>query len=106
MTINELMGVAMGCIHLSFDDFMRLSLEEFNAIYAAYADDREATYRNSWEQMRLHAAITIAPHVKRAPTPQRLVPLPWDKTKHRMKSDAPQVSKAEAMARLRARTGK
>ena len=97
------MGVALGCIHLSLDDFVRLTPDEFNAVYGAYAEDREATYRSEWERMRLLATISISPHVKRAPTPQRLLPLPWDKTKHRMKSDAPQISKEEARARFERR---
>lgn len=98
--------MALGCIHLSLDDFVRLTPDEFNAVYSAYAEDREATYRSEWERMRLLATISISPHVKRAPTPQRLLPLPWDKTKHRMKSDAPQISKTEALARFKRRARK
>ena len=86
-----------------YTDFVRLTLDEFDAVYRAYADYRVATYRSEWERMRLLATISISPHVKRAPTPQRLLPLPWDKTKHRMKSDAPQISKTEALARFKRR---
>ena len=100
------MGVALGCIHLSLDDFLRLTLDEFNAVYKAYTEDREATYRNAWEQMRLLGTISISPHVKRAPTPQKLIPFPWDKTKHRLKTDAPQISKTDALARFKRRAGK
>lgn len=85
---------------------MHLTLDEFDAVYATYSEDREASYRNTWEQMRLLATISISPHVKRAPTPQKLIPFPWDKTKHRQKTDAPQISKEEARARFKARLGK
>ena len=47
------MGVALGCIHLSLDDFLRLTPEEFDDIYKAYSDDREAVYRSGWEQTRI-----------------------------------------------------
>lgn len=66
------MGVALGCIHLSLDDFLRLTPEEFDDIYKAYSDDREAVYRSGREQTRILAAIVIAPHVKRPPSPQEL----------------------------------
>ncbi|MCM1293012.1 MAG: hypothetical protein NC111_06430 [Bacteroides sp.] len=99
--------MALGCIHLQLDDFVRLTVEEFDAIYEAYREDREANYRNTWEQMRTHAAITVSPHVKRSPTPQRLLPLPWDKTKeHRPKADDPIISKEEALERFKQRIKK
>lgn len=92
--------MALGCIHLSLDDFMHLTLDEFDAVYAAYSEDREASYRNAWEQMRLLATVSISPHVKRTPTPQKLIPFPWDKTKHRQKTDAPKLLKEEARERF------
>lgn len=63
-------------------------------------EDREATYRNGWEQLRLLASINISPHVKRPLTPQKLLPLPWDKTKRRPQADVKEVSKEEAKARF------
>ena len=98
--IGEVMGVAPGCIHLSLDDFLRLTPEEFDDIYKAYSDDREAVYRSGWEQTRILAAIVIAPHVKRPPSPQKLIPLPWDKTKRRTMSDADTITREESKARF------
>ena len=100
MSISEVMGVALGCIHLSLDDFLCLRPEEFDAVYNASVGDREAEFRSGWEQTRTLASITIAPHVKRAPTPQKLLPLPWDKTKRRTESGVGILSKEAAKARF------
>jgi hypothetical protein len=39
----------------------------------------EPQERMEWERMRLLAAITIQPHCKKKMTPERLLPLPWDR---------------------------
>ncbi|MBD5296504.1 MAG: hypothetical protein HDS21_00255 [Bacteroides sp.] len=52
------------------------------------------------------ATISISLHVKRAPTPHKLIPFPWDKTKHQLKTDAPQISKTDELARFKRRAGK
>lgn len=44
VSINDLPGVAMGCIQLSFDDFCRLTPEEFDRVYKSYQDRRDADY--------------------------------------------------------------
>ncbi|MCM1414057.1 MAG: hypothetical protein NC111_07450 [Bacteroides sp.] len=55
----------------------------------------------------LRVVFSISPHVKRSPTPQRLLPLPWDKTKeHRPKADDPIISKEEALERFKQRIKK
>lgn len=42
---------------------------------------RDAEVMNDWERMRLLAAISIQPHIKKKITAQKLVPLPWDRKK-------------------------
>lgn len=74
--------------------------EEFEEVSRAYAERCEADSRGDWERMRLLAAITIQPHVKGKITPQRLLPLPWEKlqTKPMQKP----VSREESKARFEA----
>ena len=66
---------------MTYDDFCRCSVEEFNAIYKAWRESKEADERSAWERMRLLATISIQPHVKRKMKPQTLLPLPWDNNK-------------------------
>lgn len=92
------MGTALGCIGLSFDDFCSLYAPEFTAICKAWRQQQEAEQQDAWERMRMHAAITIQPHTKSKLTPQKLLPLPWDKKKHKQ-ANAPKLTKEQQRAR-------
>lgn len=89
------MGYALGCIHLSYDDFCRLTPDEFNSVCKVYLDQEQAQYKDNWERMRMLACITIQPHVKNKLTPQKLLPLSWDKKK-RVKVKTEHVTAEEA----------
>lgn len=45
----------------------------------AFSHSQEQHVEDSWERMRLLAAITIQPHCKNRIRKEQLVPLPWDK---------------------------
>lgn len=96
------MGVALGCIHLRLDDFCRLTPEEFEAIYHAYREQSDADYKDAWERMRLHAAITIQPHIKNRMSAKRLLPFSWDNERPAMEKggSAPQLTKEEQLQRF------
>ena len=94
------MGYALGCIRLSYDDFCRMLPEEFEQVSKAFAEQREAESRGDWERMRLLATITVQPYVKGRLTPQKLLPLPWEKQMPK-KGQKP-VSKEESKARFEA----
>lgn len=94
------MGVAVGCIRLSYDDFSRLYPDEFESICKAYSDSREADQHGAWERMRMLATITIQPHIKSKMTPQKLMPLPWDKH-HIERPDAPKLTPEERQERFK-----
>lgn len=73
------MGIALGCIRLSYDDFCKCYPDEFLSICLAWQDMRDAEVKSDWERMRLLATISVQPHIKRKITAQKLIPLPWDK---------------------------
>ena len=75
------MGVAIGCIGMSLDDFLRCYVDEFRAICAAWSRMRDGDSRDSWERMRISASIGISPHVSESLSPAELLPLPWDSEK-------------------------
>ena len=76
------MGVAVGCIGLSLDDFSNCDYDEFEAICKAWREMTEGKNREAWERTRITAAICIQPHCKKKITPKQLLPLPWDKKRH------------------------
>ncbi len=92
-----MLGYALGCIGLRYDDFCRLSAEEFRAVCKSYSEKEESHLHGEWERMRLLATITIQPHVKGKVTAHRLLPLPWDKNPF---SEVSAVSKEESKARF------
>ncbi len=85
---------------MSFDDFCGLTPEEFGCICRAFHDQRETDYKDEWERMRLLAAIVIQPHVKNKLTPEKLLPLPWDKAQQRKQHPAKPMSKEESRRRF------
>lgn len=75
------MGIALGCIGLRYDEFCKMDFDEFAAVYKAYAEQRDAQYKDEWQRMRLLATIVIQPHLAKNKkiTPEKLLPFPWDK---------------------------
>lgn len=94
-----MLGYALGCIRLTYDDFCRLLPEEFEEICKAYSAQSEAEDKGEWERMRLLAAITVQPHVKGKVNPQKLLPLPWEKMQTPKREV---VSKEDSKARFEA----
>lgn len=45
----------------------------------AYSRRAENDYKDEWERVRVLAAISVQPHVRKRVTPAQLLPLPWDK---------------------------
>lgn len=100
------MGIALGCIRLSYDDFCKMDFDEFAAVYKAYAEQRDTDYKDEWARMRLLATITIQPHLAKGKkvTPEKLLPFPWEKKHIRSKRATEQAltpqQQRERMAEL------
>ncbi len=77
------MGYALGVIHISFEDFCKLTIGEFYETTKAFHTFQEAQSRVSWEQSRLMAYYSatgpnLDPKKLKGKTAQKLIPLPWD----------------------------
>lgn len=64
---------------MSYDDFCRLTPDEFEQVCKAFAERHENNEQAEWERMRMLATITIQPHVKNKITPDKLLPFPWER---------------------------
>lgn len=78
MTVRAALGVAMGCMHMSLDDFQTLRPAEFIAAADAWQSSQDADVRRSWEIARTVAAILLQPHARRRLTVRGVLQLPWD----------------------------
>lgn len=90
-----MLGIALGCIGLSYDDFCRLDFEEFSAIYEAYAQQRDDDNKQEWERMRAHATLLLLPHTKKGTklAPDKVYPLPWDKKEKKIAKQPIDIAK-------------
>ena len=75
-------------------DFWRLDAEEWVAIATAHNQREEALNRGEWERTRISSCILIQPHIRNKITPEKLLPLPWDK---HLKAKEADISKEESM---------
>lgn len=100
LAVYELLGMAVGCIGMSHDDFCKCTFEEFESICKIWREMTERQSRDTWERARTIATIIIQPHVKKKITPQQLLPLPWDKEKQNHQSEAPELTAEEKRKRF------
>lgn len=91
------MGIAIGNIGMLLDDFLRLELPEFQAIYKAWNSQEEKKEREAWERMRLLATVCVQPYSKKSLNPRKVLHLPWD---DEPKQHADLISKDEDKRRL------
>lgn len=84
---------------MSLGDFEQLTPQEYSAAVEAYNEYERNVARGEWNRMRMHAYLTIMPHVKRCPPPEKLCPMPWDKPKTPKPKGKP-ISKEAALARM------
>lgn len=77
-----------------------MDFAEFAAVWKAYAEQRDTDFKDRWIRMRLLATISIQPHLAKNKkiTPEKLLPLPWDKEK--AKAEGPTLTAAEHRKRM------
>lgn len=72
------------------------------AINKAWYLEQDTRQQGDWERMRLLATIVIQPHVKKKLTPEKLLPLPWDRKRRKAaQSDEPQLTKEQKHKRFK-----
>lgn len=75
------MGLAMGCIGMSMDDFCRCTPSEFQQVAKAWNASLERRERTSWEQVRTSCLCMLQPHSRQRLAPTDLMVFPWEKEK-------------------------
>ena len=92
-----MLGLAVGGIGMSVDDFCRCSPLEFQAIAKAWKERTEQTVRQQWEQARMLCLCSLQPYTTRKMQPTDVMQFPWDGGQD---DNEPQLTKAELMERF------
>ena len=78
VSIETLLGIALGRVGLRLADFEALTPDELDEVLKQYAEQEESRQRNAWEQARMIAFSAVAPHSKRIRRPTDLLKFDWD----------------------------
>ena len=78
VSIETLLGIALGRVGLRLADFEALTPDELDEVLKQYTEQEEARQRSGWEQARMIAFSAVAPHSKRIRRPPDLLKFEWD----------------------------
>lgn len=78
VSIETLLGIALGRVGLRLADFEALTPDELYEVLKQYTEQEEARQRSGWEQARMIAFSAVAPHSKRIRRPTDLLKFEWD----------------------------
>lgn len=100
-----MLGIAVGCIGMSYDGFCALEPEEFTSIYKAYGARETQLYREDWERVRILGYMCVQPYAKKGLTPRKLLSFPWDNRPEgeTERAKAETLSKEEALEMFKKR---
>lgn len=73
------MGIALGCIGISMQDFERCTPSEFKAIFDAWNGGCERIERSEWERVRMSCLCSLQPYSKKKLRPADIMEFPWEK---------------------------
>ena len=60
MGVEELLGIAMGCMGMTMKDFCQCAPSEFYAAWKAWSDAEDRRERGAWERMRMECVCASA----------------------------------------------
>ena len=72
------MGLALGCIGMSMDDFCRCTPSEFRAVYGGWRDMAEGLRREAWERTRMECLCSLQPYSKKRLAAEDIMRFAWD----------------------------
>ena len=71
--IEEVLGVALGEMHLSLGDFESLTLPEFEQARKAFLEVERLRERNEWERLSMLGVFVLQPYSKKKLRPSDIL---------------------------------
>ena len=96
--IDELMGMAVGCMGMSYDDFCRCTPCEFKCVFDAWQRHHELMRQEDRERVRMMCLCMLQPYSKRRLKASDVMSFPWE----RAAVKAERVTDEELMERYKA----
>lgn len=78
VTIESLLGLAMGCVGMCLNDFCRLTPLEFTAVFEAWQQKETYAERRQWKQSRFLACSILKPYSKKGLELTDVCRFSWD----------------------------
>ena len=100
-----MLGVAVGCIGMSMDDFCRCTPSEFRSVYDAWLRMEERREHSAWERMRMGCVCVLQPWSKSRLRAEDVMLFPWE-VRTDEKSSPGKVDREEVLRRYRAAKAK
>lgn len=91
------MGIALGCIGMSMQDFERCTPSEFKATFDAWNELHERDGRIEWERVRMLCFCSLQPFSKKELSLTDVMVFPWEKEE--TKNERREETREEVMAR-------
>ena len=91
-------------MHMSYDDFCRMTIAEFAAVYNAYIFQRDFAYKDAWERTRMVITTVMQTCSGEKLYPYEVMPFAWDedyKKKGSLTPEARQKRTEELMEKIR-----
>ena len=73
-----MLGIAVGCIGMSLDDFMSCTPTEIAAIHEQWLNDGIAREHAQWERARMMCMCMLQPYAKNTLSPRDVMVFPWE----------------------------
>ena len=99
------MGIAMGRVGMSRQDFEHCTPSEFSAIVKEYRAREEALHRDGWERTRTQVVSVINLFSRKGVSAKKMFPLPWDGAENRGAERTRGTSSPERMREIATRIG-
>ena len=76
--MEELLGIAMGCMGMTMKDFCQCAPSEFYAAWKAWSDAEDRRERGAWERMRMESVCVLQPYAKNRLKAKDVMVFPWE----------------------------
>lgn len=100
------MGIAVGCVGMSLEDFERCTPFEFYSITEQWEQEKERRMQDDWERARFQAAVSIQPYSKKPIKPTDIIKFPWEQRKKKSTAQRGSIGKMKQLEKLMKEKGK